>query len=70
MRTLSRRLRKLEDHYRIGPETEFDQRLRERIAAARRRLAEFASQEGSHPPSVACEDLSGLTVEEILRRGL
>jgi hypothetical protein len=69
MRTLSRRLRKLEDCYRIGPEREFDRQLRERIAAARRRLAEFASREGSHPPSAACEDLSGLTVEEILHRG-
>ena len=69
MRTLSRRLRKLEDCYRIGPEREFDRQLRERIAAARRRLAEFASWEGSHPSSTACEDLSGLTMEEILHRG-
>jgi len=50
MRTLSRRLRKLEDHHRIGPETEFYRQLRERIAAARRRLAEFAAQEGSQNP--------------------
>ena len=69
MKTIIRRLRKLEDRYRIGPETEFVRRLRERVAAALGRLAELAAQEGSHPPSAASEDLPGLTVEEILRRG-
>ncbi len=50
MRTLSRRLRKLEDLYQIGPETEFDRRLRERIEAGRRRLAELEAREQGPAP--------------------
>ena len=68
MRTLSRRLRKLEDRYRIGPETEFDRRLRERVAEARRRLVEVEERQGLKPRAEH-GDISGLTIEEILRRG-
>ena len=72
MRTLSRRLRKLEDHYRIGPETEFYRQLHKRIAAARRRLAEFEAREGLNPRDAGRAeraDLSGLSIEEVLSRG-
>lgn len=71
MRTLSRRLRKLEDRFGLAPETEFERRLRVRIEAGRRRLAE-AHQRGEWCGSVdddKGEDLAGLSVVEILHRG-
>jgi hypothetical protein len=40
MKTITRRLHRLEDRFGLQPETEFDRRLRARIDAARRRLAE------------------------------
>ena len=43
---ISRRLRKLEDGYGLVPETEFSKRLRERLEAGVRRVAELGAQEG------------------------
>ena len=40
MKAISRRLRQLEENLGAGPETEFTRRLRERIEAGRRHLAE------------------------------
>jgi hypothetical protein len=71
MKTIIRRLRRLED--RLGPpvETEFSRCLRERIEAGRRRLAESGPQDGRMRNTGAREpqDISGLSVEQILRRG-
>jgi hypothetical protein len=70
MRTLSRRLRKLEDRFWLAPETEFDRQLRVRIEAGGRRLDE-AKERGEWCGSVlmAREHLAGLSVIEILQRG-
>jgi hypothetical protein len=71
MKTIIRRVRRLED--RLGPpvETEFSRCLRERIDAGRRRLAESCPQDGRMRNTVARErqDISGLGVEQILRSG-
>jgi hypothetical protein len=72
MRSISRRIRKLEE--RLGPpvETEYTRRLRERIEAGRRRLAQWREQDGisvSDQDRENREDLSGLTLTEILHRG-
>jgi hypothetical protein len=54
MKTISRRLHRLEERFGLQPETEFDRRLRARIEAAQRRLAqarergELQPQTGSH----------------------
>ena len=72
MRVISRRLRKLENSFGLAPETEFSKRLRERIEGALRRVAEFDAREGRPPRNVAKrepEEVSGLSVEQILLRG-
>jgi hypothetical protein len=77
MNTMSRRIRRLED--RLGlVETDYVRRARERVETLRRRIAARARGEGQGssgdkqtPDTVetAGEDLSGLTIAEVLRRG-
>ena len=69
MRTIARRLQRLEEGFALGPETEQDRQLRERIKAAHRRAAERRAREGLPPEEPDEEDLSGLTLTEILHRG-
>ena len=72
MRTIARRLQRLEEGFGLGPETEEDRRLRERLESSRRRAAAVRVREGL-PPLEAHErqreDLTGLSVIEILHRG-
>ena len=49
MKSTDRRLRKLEDRFGPAIETGFSRRLRERIEAARRRLARPAAECGETP---------------------
>jgi hypothetical protein len=71
MKSISRRIRRLEE--RLGPsvETRFWRRLRERLEAGRRRVAQSREDSGEPLDGVRKEwgDLSGLTVNEILHRG-
>jgi hypothetical protein len=71
VKTIIRRLRRLEDRFCPPVETEFSRRLRKRAEAARRRLAESDTGEGRPPYAGAreCEDVSGLSVEQILLSG-
>jgi hypothetical protein len=71
MRSISRRIHRLEE--RLGPpvETEYTRRLREWIEAGRRRLAE-AQERGEWCGPVGDhhgENLAGLSVIEVLHRG-
>jgi len=50
MKTIARRLHKLEKRLGLQPETEFDRRLRARIEVGQRRLAE-ARERGELQPS-------------------
>src|SRR5712691_8526999 len=50
MKTITRRLGRLEESYGLRPETEFDRRLRTRIEAAQRRLAEARERGEVGPP--------------------
>ena len=71
MKTIARRLQKLEHGFRLGPETESERQLRAQIEEGRRRVAE-ARARGVLPPETSendREDLSGLSIEEILHRG-
>ena len=73
MTSISRRIRRLED--RLGPpvETASLRRLRERLDAARRRIAKAEGREyGDSAPNTMrreSENLSSLTVTQILHRG-
>jgi hypothetical protein len=49
MKAIVRRLRRLEDRFYPSVETEFSRRLRERVEAARRRLAESDAGDGRAP---------------------
>jgi hypothetical protein len=72
VRTIARRLQRLEEGFRLGPETEEDRRLRERLESARRRAAERRACEGLPPLETdkrQREDLTGLSIVEILQRG-
>lgn len=62
MRTIARRLQRLEDRFGLGPETEFDRRLRARNEAARRQLAEARERGELGPPE------AGLLIEACRRR--
>ena len=72
MKAIDRRLRRLEERFGPHVETEYERQLLARIEAGRRRVAESRERgEGSgfddgHEPK---EDLTGLTVEQILLRG-
>ena len=72
MKTIVRRLRRLEGRFCPPVETEFWRRLHERIEAAGRRLAESDVPDcGSRGAGEReREDVSGLSVEQILLRGL
>ena len=50
MKTIARRLHRLEERLGLQPETEFDRRLRARIEVGQRRLAE-ARERGELQPS-------------------
>jgi hypothetical protein len=67
MKTIIRRLRRLEDRFGLAPETEFDRQLRAQIEAGRRRVAEARERgELSEPINGdEGEDLSGLSEAEI-----
>jgi len=72
MKTITRRLLRLENGLGLGPETESERRLHARIEEGRRRVAD-ARARGDLPPLDTAdnqrEDVSGLTVTEILNRG-
>jgi hypothetical protein len=68
MKTIVRRLRKLEDRFCPPVETEFDRQLRGRIEAGRRRVAEHGEWCGSVDDGEE-ENLAGLSMIEILHRG-
>jgi hypothetical protein len=71
MKTIIRRLRRLEDRFCPPVETESDRHLLARIEAGRRRLAE-AKERGEWCGSIdngELEDFAGLSVVEILQRG-
>ena len=50
MKTIARRLHRLEERLGLQPETEFDRRLRARIEAAQRRIAEARERGEVGPP--------------------
>ena len=50
MKTITRRLGRLEESFGLQPETEFDRRLRAWIAAAQRRVAEARERGEIQPP--------------------
>ena len=62
MKTIARRLHRLEERLGLQPETEFDRRLRARIVAAQRRLAEARERGDLQPPE------TGPLVEACRRR--
>jgi CRP-like cAMP-binding protein len=62
MKTIARRLHRLEERLGLLPETEFDRRLRARIEAAHRRLAEARERGDLGPPE------AGPLVEACRRR--
>jgi len=71
MQAIIRRLRKLEERFGPAVETECTRRLRERIEAGRRRLAQ-ARERGEWCGSIGHgerEDLTRLSVTEVLHRG-
>ena len=69
MKSIIRRLRKLEDRFGPPVETASTRRLRERIEAGRRRVAQWREQKGISVRDQDGENLSGLSVTEILHRG-
>jgi len=69
MRAIERRVRALEDRYRLGPPTAFELQLLARLEAGKRRLAELEGQTGRPHTFAEGKDLSGLSIEEILLRG-
>jgi hypothetical protein len=50
MKTITRRLHRLEERLGLQPETEFDRRLRARIEAGQRRFAEAREHGEVGPP--------------------
>ena len=65
MKAIHRRLRKLEEGLGLVPETEQEKRLRARLEAARARMAAWG-----YPVTQPDEnELSGMTIVEILHRG-
>ena len=67
---VSKRVAKLEAHYRIGPPTKEATLLLARIQAGLRRVAEFRTP-GEPPPNYEprTRDLQGMSVVEILEAG-
>ena len=62
MRSISRRIRRLEETFEPPVETEYTLRLRERIEAGRRRLAQWREQEGISVSDQDRENLAALSV--------
>jgi hypothetical protein len=62
MKTIARRLHRLEERLGLQPETEFDRQLRARVEAAQRRLAEARERGELRPPD------AGPLVEACRRR--
>jgi hypothetical protein len=50
MKTITRRLHRLEERLGLQPETEFERRMRARIEAAHRRLAKARERGELEPP--------------------
>ena len=69
MKSISRRIRRLEERFGPAVETAFSRRLRERIEAGRRRVAQWREQEESSVSDQHRENLAGLSVTEILHHG-
>jgi hypothetical protein len=69
MRAISRRLGRLEYRFGAAVESVFTRQLAARIEEGRRRVAEWRAGEGLAPEEPKEEDLSGLTIVEILHRG-
>ena len=70
MRSINRRLAKLEERCGLGPETEEQRRSRERLADLKRRFAAIGPSHGPRPEdpdALKPEDLAGLSLVEILR---
>jgi hypothetical protein len=70
MRSINRRLAKLEERCGLGPETEEQRRSRERLADLKRRFAAIGPSYGPRPEdpdALKPEDLAGLSLVEILR---
>ena len=65
MKTIHRRLRKLEEGLGLIPETEDEKRLRARLEAARARMAAL----GYDVTETDENELRGMTIIEILHRG-
>ena len=68
MSPIIRRLRRLEDRFGTV-ETVHTRQLLAQLEAGRRRVAEWRAREGLPPEEPDKEDLSGLTIAEILHRG-
>jgi hypothetical protein len=65
-------LSRLEDQFGLGPETEDVRRSRERLETFLRRVGERRAREGLPPLETderQREDLTGLTIAEVIRRG-
>jgi hypothetical protein len=62
MKTIARRLHRLDESFGLQPETEFDRRLRARIEAGQRRLVEARERGEVGPPE------TGPLVEACRRR--
>jgi hypothetical protein len=70
VKTIIRRLRRFEDRFCPPVETESDRQLRARIEAGRRRVSESDVLDcGSRGGDRELDDVSGLSVEQILLRG-
>lgn len=65
MKTIRKRVCRLEETLGPGPETEHEKRLRERLVVARKRLESYGYEFSPTPP----EELAGPTTIEILNRG-
>jgi len=70
VRNLEGRLQRLERQTGLGPETEEQRQFRERLDGMRRRDAEYRLREGlPQREDEPVEDLTGLTIAEVLQRG-
>jgi hypothetical protein len=69
MRSINRRLAKLEERCGLGPETEEERRSRERLADLKRRFAAAGASYGrppEDPDALKPEDVAGLILVQIL----
>jgi hypothetical protein len=71
MRSINRRLAKLEERCGMGPETEEERRSRERFAELKRRFDAIGRTGGPRPEdpdALKPEDLAGLSLVQILNQ--